>query len=190
MQSYSPTRCGARSRAPARSDLLWSWSMLWTSRRPASTPRMGSRDCPIHFGWCCRCVLRVGWLNDDVRIRAAPEPGEAPTEAKKTLASASGEAWQHAKRPFAARRGPPRPVATVENRGFALAPMQNGCLKPAILRLLLLPPGFSGSSERSGNKKRTRRGRCMPLISLRKIGAGRWFSPTRSQPWQVEIRCG
>lgn len=66
VRSCWPTRCGARSRAPARSDLLWSWSMLWTRRRPASTPRMGSCDCPIHFGWCCRCVLQVGWLNDDV----------------------------------------------------------------------------------------------------------------------------
>ena len=185
VQSYSPTRCGGRSRAPARSDLLWSWSMLWTSRRPASTPRMGSCDCPIHVGWCCRCVLRMGWLNDDVRIRAATEPREAPAEAKRRLLQHPGKHGGIQRGLL--RRGAAGPTAACRDgrkSWLSAGAHAEGCPKPAILRLLLLPPGFPGSSVRSGEAKNGPEGPLYAADFPEKIWSGRRDSNPRPQPWQ------
>src|ERR1700676_5076624 len=45
VRSCWPMRCSARSRAPTRSDLRWSWSMRSTRVRPAFTRRTASSDC-------------------------------------------------------------------------------------------------------------------------------------------------
>ncbi len=113
VRSCSPTRCSARSRAPARSDLRWSWSMLWTRRRPASTRRMASCDCRTRFGWCCRCVLQAGGLNDERSYPPRDRRRGSARGSKKALASASGEARRRPKRAFCGgvRRRPLRPVA-------------------------------------------------------------------------------
>ena len=102
---------------------------------------------------------------------------------KKTLGSASRAAWQHPKGAFAVRRGPWRPVATVENLGFALAPTQKAAQSPLFCAFCCFPPASPALRSGAGKQKAAPKGRSMPLISLRKNWSGRRDSNPPPPPW-------
>jgi hypothetical protein len=92
-----------------------------------------------------------------------------PDTHKNGCANASGEGMAASKEGFC---GAARPIAACRDGRKPWLPVDahaEGRHKPAALRLLLLPRLFG--AER-GSKKAAPKGRSMPLISLRKIGAG------------------
>ena len=99
---------------------------------------------------------------------------------KKTLGSASRAAWQHPKGAFAVRRGGPMAACRDGRKSWLrVGAHAEGCPKPAILRLLLLPPCFPGSSERSGEAKSGPKG---PLYAAnfleKKLERAKGFEPS------------
>ena len=81
-------------------------------------------------------------------------PGKHPRKQKDACFSIRGR-MAASKGGFrgAARRGPLRPVATVENRGFPLAPMQKAAKSPLLCAFCCFPPASPALRCGAGKQK-------------------------------------